>query len=148
MKILNLCILFSISLSSYSQIKIDKKISKKYDELVLKLSTGQFKEFFSDSETNTTEGLGIAIFTKFKIDTLNLKDFNNDSSNSVKLFNVDTGLEDVVVDEKLTFPYPDFINAKLINNKLTISIGFLGPNIIYTIEHHIVQPEQAVKYPK
>ena len=120
MKILNLCILFSISLSSYSQIKIDKKISKKYDELVLKLSTGQFKEFFSDSETNTTEGLGIAIFTKFKIDTLNLKDFNNDSSNSVKLFNVDTGLEDVVVDEKLTFPYPDFINAKLINNKLTI----------------------------
>ena len=139
MKILNLCILFSISLSSYSQIKIDKKISKKYDELVLKLSTGQFKEFFSDSETNTTEGLGIAIFTKFKIDTLNLKDFNNDSSNSVKLFNVDTGLEDVVVDEKLTFPYPDFINAKLINNKLTISIGFLGPNIIYTIENSTVE---------
>lgn len=139
MKILTLFILFFISLNSYSQIKIDKKISKKYDELVSKLSTGQFKEFFSDSETNTTEGLGIAIFNKLEIDTLNIKDFNKDVLNNVKIVNPETGLEDKVVEEKTPLLYPDFITARLNTNKLEISIGMFNTNIIYTIQDSKVE---------
>jgi hypothetical protein len=139
MKLLTFTILFFISLCTYGQIKVGKKLSKKFENLSSKLDAKIYDALFLDSTTRTEEGIGIALFTKFKIDTLNLKDFNSDPLNEVKILNSDTGLEDVVVDEKLPFPYPDFINAKLINNKLTIIIGFFNPNIIYTIEDSKVE---------
>jgi hypothetical protein len=139
MRTLTLCILFFISLSSYSQIKIDKKLSKKYDELELKLSSGEFKAFFDESEKSTREGIGIAIFTKFEIDTLNIKDFNKNALNNIKISSPDTGLEDKLSDEKIPVPYPDFLSARLNNNKLEISIGLFNPQIIYTIQNSKVE---------
>jgi hypothetical protein len=131
--------LYIFSLKAYCQIKIDRNLPAKFNEVSLSMESIYRSAFLEMNKKNEFESLGVGIITSYKIDTLNINDLIKDLKSEVILSDPETGLEEKLTDQNMYPPYPDFVKARMEGNKLKIYTGLFQPSINHVIENFKVE---------